>query len=125
MSQHTLLNKLPISEDILAEIRLRLWDNRSWGDDDKEKRIRYLGLGFEMSARVSDYTGAEPGGSNHCIRLNDLTFTIETQLDTQTLSGDRMAATGAVNSAAGLKQTTAQHELEGEGPLRKRSSLRT
>ena len=31
--------ELPISEDILTEMRSRLWDNLSWSNVDKEKRI--------------------------------------------------------------------------------------
>jgi hypothetical protein len=56
--------KLPISEDILAVMRARLWDNLSWGDEDKEKRMKYLGCmwGFELGARVGEYSKEEPGG---------------------------------------------------------------
>ena len=52
--------KLPISEDILTEMRVRLWEGLSWSDSDKEKWVRYLGCmwGFDMGARVSEYTRA-------------------------------------------------------------------
>jgi hypothetical protein len=61
--------KLPISEDILTEVRVRLWEGLSWSDSDKEKRVRYLGCmwGFDMGARVSEYNRAEPGGSDHWV----------------------------------------------------------
>lgn len=105
-SEPTHTVKLPISEDILQGMRARLWDGLSWSDDDKAKRMRYLGCmwGFEMGARVSEYTRAEPGGSDHCIRLDDLTFIVEGPTVTQTLSGGCLAATSVVNSAAGLRQ---------------------
>jgi hypothetical protein len=62
-SEPTHTVKLPISEDILTGVRSRLWDNLSWSDEDKEKRMTYLGCmwGFELGARVGEYTRAEPG----------------------------------------------------------------
>jgi hypothetical protein len=55
-----------------------------------------------MGARVSEYTRAEPGGSDHCIRLDDLTFIIETPTVTKTLSGGSLAADGSAGTPAGL-----------------------
>jgi hypothetical protein len=103
-SEPTYSVKLPISEDVLADMRTRLWNNLDWSDEDKEKRMKYLGCmwGFELSARVSEYTRAEPGGSDHCIRLDDLTFIIEGHAVTQTISGGSLADNGATTSAAGL-----------------------
>jgi hypothetical protein len=67
--------KLPISEDILADMRARLWDNLSWGDEDK-KRMKYLGCmwGFELGARVGEYTKAEPGGRGPVTALDSMTL---------------------------------------------------
>ena len=103
-SEPTHTVKLPISEDIFVGMRARLWDGRSWCDSDKEQRVKYLGClwGFEMGARVSEYTRAEPGGSDHCIRLDDLTFIIETPTVTETLSGGSLAADASVGTPAGL-----------------------
>jgi hypothetical protein len=105
-SEPTYTVKLPISEDILVSMRARLWDGLSWSDGDKEQRVKYLGCmwGFEMGARVSEYTRAEPGGSDHCIRVDDLTFRIETPTVIRTLSGGSLAAHGAAESQAGLRQ---------------------
>ena len=101
---HTI--KLPVSEDILTEMRSRLWDGLSWNDTDKEKRMKYLGCmwGFEMGARVSEYTRAELGGSDHCVRLDDLTFIIEVPGATQTVAGSDLAGVIGVDTDAGLKQ---------------------
>jgi hypothetical protein len=57
-SEPTYTVKLAISEDILTDMRSRLWDNLSWSDEDKEKRMRYLGCkwGFELGARVGECT---------------------------------------------------------------------
>ena len=98
--------KLPISEDILAEMRYRLWDNVTWSDSDKEKRMTYLGCmwGFEMGARVSEYTRAEPRGSDHCVRVDDLTFIVQTPGGKQTVAGSSLAGLNTVDSAEGLKQ---------------------
>ena len=59
--------KLPISEDILTEMRSRLWEGLSWDDSNKEEWVKYLGCmrGFDIGARVSEYTPAKPGGSDH------------------------------------------------------------
>ena len=50
--------KLPISEDILTEMRARQWERLLWNGSDKENRVRYLGCirGFDTGARVSEYT---------------------------------------------------------------------
>ena len=108
--------KLPVSEDILMEMRSRLWDDLSWSDNHKESRMKYLGCmwGFEMGARVGEHTRAEPAGSDHCNRIDDLTFVIETPGATKTASG-----MDVVNFAAGLKQITAQRSLFKAGPYGK------
>jgi hypothetical protein len=56
-----------VSEDTLTEMRSRLWEGLSWNDSNKEERVKYLGCmrGFNIGARVSEYTRAEPGGSDH------------------------------------------------------------
>lgn len=98
--------KLPISEDVLMEMKARLWDGLSWSDSDKEKRMRYMGCmwGFEMGARVSEYTRAEPGGSDHCVRLDDLTFIVETEGATRSVLGSDLAALNLLETAGGLSR---------------------
>ena len=68
--------KLPICESILISLRKRLWSRRGWTGLDMQARMRYLGCmwGFEMGARVSEYTKPEPGGTDHCVRTDDLTY---------------------------------------------------
>ena len=48
--------KLPISEDILTEMRARQWERLLWNGSDKENRVRYCIWGFDTGARVSAYT---------------------------------------------------------------------
>lgn len=42
--------------------------------------LGYIGCmwGYDHSARVSEYTTAENGAENHCIRVDDLTFVLAT-----------------------------------------------
>jgi hypothetical protein len=60
---------------------------------------------FGMHVGIRDgYTRAEPGGSDHCIRVDDLTFIIETPIVARTLSGGSQTAHGSAESQAGLRQ---------------------
>ena len=68
--------KIALCESMLAGMRGKLWDGKSWGPVDIDKRMRYLGClyGYDMSARVSEYTANEVGGQDHCLRAGDITF---------------------------------------------------
>lgn len=68
--------KLPVSQDVLGTMRTRLWCRVGWGTRDLACRMRYIGAmwAFDQAARVSEYTKAEPGGQDHCVRVDDLTF---------------------------------------------------
>ena len=72
--------KLPICEDILDAMRKRLWDRRSWTGSDLGSRMVYLAsvYAFDQTARISEYTKAEQGRQDHCVRLDDLTFGLRT-----------------------------------------------
>ena len=98
--------KLPICESILADMRAHMWAGRGWGENDKHARMSYLGCmwGFEMGARVSEYTRPEPGGTDHCVRVNDLTFTVVTEEGTSNIIGSALAATGLLQTAKGKLQ---------------------
>ncbi len=67
---------LPVSEDMIMEARIRLWVNKSWDWNDVDDRMTYVGLmwAFDQVARVSEYTSAETGAENHCIRIWQLSF---------------------------------------------------
>ena len=98
--------KLPICESILTDMRKRLWEGRDWKGVDMQVRMTYLGCmwGFEMGARVSEYTKPEPGAVDHCVRTDDLTFTIDTGDQTTSVSASALTALGLHLSAEGLKQ---------------------
>ena len=81
--------KLPICESVLIEMKTRMWTGRGWTGDDLRDRTKYIGCmwAFEMGARVSEYTTAEPGGVDHCIRVDDLIFVAVSPGGTRTFYG--------------------------------------
>lgn len=85
--------KLPVCESILEEMRARLWEGRSWSDSDIVQKMTYVGCmwAFEFSARVSEYTQPEPGAQDHCVRTDDLTFTINTPEGIVSVVGSSLA----------------------------------
>ena len=101
--------KLPVCESILTSLRQRLWVHRGWAGVDIQARMRYLGCmwGFEMGARVSEYMKPEPGGTDHCVRTDDLTFTIESGGLVANVAGSGLAALGLHLTTDGIKQITA------------------
>lgn len=88
--------KLPICEEIVDDIRMLCWGQLPWGPSNTESRMLYLACvyGFEMAARISEYTTAERGKTDHCVRLNDLTFTVRTNRGIENIAGGRLAALG-------------------------------
>ena len=95
--------KLPASEDLLTHMRGRLWAGLAWGDDDMQKRMIYLGSmwAFEMGARVSEYTRPEPGNEDHCVRTDDLSFTVEENGVMRSVVGSTLATLGLVRGSTG------------------------
>ena len=70
---------LPICEGILTDLRLRSWPD-GWSDAAKRAKSAYVGTmyGFETSERIGEFTHCELGNQDHCARVDDLTFTVET-----------------------------------------------
>lgn len=68
--------KLPVCEEIIASMRKRLVEGRTWCEADMKHIMTYLGCmyGFEFAARLSEYTKPERGLTDHCVRTDDLTF---------------------------------------------------
>lgn len=56
---------------------------------------------FEMGARVSEYTTPEPGGVDHCIRVDNLTFVAVFHSGTRSLYGSELVGLGLADSATG------------------------
>ena len=95
--------KLPVCEEILTEMRVRMWDGRGWVGPDMRARMVYLGCmwGFEMGARVSEYTTPEPGAVDHCVRLDDLIFVVVSASVTRSLFGSQLVESGVAKSETG------------------------
>ena len=71
--------KLPVCESMLSGQREALWDAKSWLYPDIDSRALYLAKmwAFDQGARVGEYTAAEKGCEDHCIRAGDLHFDFE------------------------------------------------
>lgn len=97
--------KLPICESILAEMKGRMWTGLSWTGRDMRARMAFLGCmwGFEMGARVSEYTTPEPGAVDHCVRMDDLTFVSVSADGTRTFFGSQLRETGLMDSEGGRR----------------------
>jgi hypothetical protein len=87
-------------------MRTRLWTGREWNGMDMQARMAYLGCmwGFELGARVSEYTRAEPGGTNHCVRTDDLTFVIEESGQLTSVSGSTLSELGLLLTSEGMNR---------------------
>ena len=72
--------KLPACHGMLLDMRASLWTLQPWAGPGLVSRMTYLGCvwGFDLSARVSEYTVPEPRAQDHCIRLDDLSFFCKT-----------------------------------------------
>jgi hypothetical protein len=70
--------KLPVCWSLLEQMRKRLWREGPWELSHFGNCMAYVGCawGFDQAARISEYTCPEPGGEDHCIRLDDLTFVL-------------------------------------------------
>ena len=97
--------KLPICESVLVEMKTRMWTGRGWTGADLRDRTKYIGCmwAFEMGARVSEYTTAEPGGVDHCVRVDDLIFVAVSPNGSRSFYGSRLAE---VEPADGTRRPT-------------------
>ena len=98
--------KLPICESILVSMKVRLWEGREWSGVDMQARMTYLGCmwGFEMGARVSEYTQPEPGATDHCVRTDDITFVVDRDGQKVNFAGSMIATLGIHLSEQGRGQ---------------------
>lgn len=95
--------KLPVCESILSEMRVRMWTGRDWFESGMRARMAFLGCmwGFEMGARVSEYTTSDPGAVDHCVRMDDLIFVSVSPCGTRSIYGSQLAESGLVSSPSG------------------------
>ena len=95
--------KLPICGSVLVDMKTRMWTGRGWTGADMRTRMTYIGCmwGFEMGARVSEYTTPEPGNVDHCIRVDDLIFMVVSPSGTKGIYGSELAGAVSADGAAG------------------------
>ena len=95
--------KLPICGSILIDMKTRMWTGRRWTGADMRDRMTYIGCmwAFEMGARVSEYTTPEPGGTDHCVRVDDLIFIAVSPSGTRSLYGSELVGIGPADGEAG------------------------
>jgi hypothetical protein len=100
--------KLPICGSILDNIREHLWSNKTWDARGLRDRMTFLVCvwGFDQSARVSEYTAPERDATDHCIRIDDITFHFRTPTGTTGLTGSDMILSlrGATEGGPELKE---------------------
>ena len=86
-----------VCESILVGMKARMWTGRGWTGADMRDRMTDLGCmwAFEMGARVSEYTTSEPGGVDHCIRVDD------SPTGTRTLCGSKLTGVGTAGGVVG------------------------
>jgi hypothetical protein len=94
--------KLPICEGILADLRVRSWPS-GWSDDAKRLKAVYVGTmyGFETAGRIGEFTHSERGSQDHCARVDDFTFTIESEGTTKNVLGSGLAGMRLADSVEG------------------------
>ena len=81
--------KLPYCVSLLLDIRARLWQGQGWSRDGIRRRATYLACmwGYDMCARISEYTKPEGKATDHCIRVHDLAFTVDRGNGLERLAG--------------------------------------
>jgi hypothetical protein len=94
--------KLPICEGILTDLRARSWPE-GWSDEAKRLKAVYVGTmyGFETAGRIGEFTHCELGNQDHCARVDDFTFAVETLGATRNVLGSGLAALRLTDSVEG------------------------
>lgn len=94
--------KLPICEGILADLRVRSWPS-GWSDEAKRSKAVYVGTmyGFETAGRIGEFTHSERGSQDHCARVDDFTFTIESEGVTKNVLGSGLQGLRIADSVEG------------------------
>ena len=97
--------KLPVCEDILNDMRRRLWAEDDWTDEAKRNKAAYVGsmYGFEFAGRVGEYTHHEPRTIDHCARVDDFTFTVEIAGASRQVPGSELGLLKFEDSVSGRR----------------------
>jgi hypothetical protein len=100
------LVKLPACEDMLVNIRTRIWTGQAWSGQGLVNRMTYIACmsGFDQSGRISEYTAAERNHEDHCIRVDNLSFYVRS-------SGEKVTCTVGSVIARKLAGVTVESPL--------------
>ena len=81
--------KLPLCESLLKDLRAKLRAGRGWERKDIDCRMTYIGCmwGYDMDARIFEYTAHEVGNEDRCVRCSDLVFGIRGAMDSYQVGG--------------------------------------
>jgi hypothetical protein len=100
--------KLPVCSSLLDDIRENLWCRSNWEAKGVRDRMAYLACvwGSDNAARISEYTLLEGINTDRCLRVDDVTFYVQTPGGVIGLTGSDMskALRGAVEESADLKR---------------------
>jgi hypothetical protein len=102
---HPVSVKLPVCQDMLIDMKRCLM--REGDQTDKGMRGRAAALdatfGFEMAGRIGEYTHNERNQVNHCVRVDVVTFTVETKGAISDVPGSGLAALKLGDSVEGRR----------------------
>jgi hypothetical protein len=89
--------KLPVCEEVV--------ENRTWTDPDMKLNMLYCGVmfGFELAARLGEYTEAETGSTDYCVRTDDATFSGEGPDGFFSVSGSALTSLTPAEAVEGFK----------------------
>lgn len=81
--------KLPYCLGMLLEMRQKVWVGKGWSHQELKERVVYLACmwGYDLGARVSEYTKPEGKAQDHGVRVHDLAFTIDRGNDLERVAG--------------------------------------
>jgi hypothetical protein len=74
----------PLCDEIIDELKAQLWEVTKWEDfGGALKRMVYAAilLAIRRGFRVSNYVMVQPGGEDHCIRVEDVTFDVRSAVE--------------------------------------------
>ena len=100
--------KLPVCEEIVTSMRERLVVNRAWTEADMKFIMLYCGCmyGYELAARLGEYTEAENGGTDHCVRTDDLSFAVEAPAGYFSILGSALTSLTPAEAGEGFKNVS-------------------
>jgi hypothetical protein len=102
---HLVSVKLPVCQDMLADMKQRLMREGDLTDEGMRGRATSLGamFGYEMAGRIGEYTHSERNQVNHCVRVDDATFAVEIKGTITNIPGSGLTALKLKDSIEGRR----------------------